>query len=628
MLCGKHVKHKEEQMCKPRILIAEDERIVADDIKSALERFGYAISSITSTGEETIKKAQEEKTNLVLMDIIIGGKIDGIEVARRIREQLNIPVVFLIAYTYESTLKRAKITEPYAYVVKPLAERELYAAIEMVLSKYEVEKTLQESERFSSSLCHYAPNPIIVINPDTSVRYVNPALERLTGYSSSDLIGVKAPYPWWTEETLRKTKRDLKMAMSKDALKLEEIFQTKTGTQFWVEITSVPVKEGGELKYYLANWVEITQRKCAEKALQESEERFKELVENSPVSILIMKNGRMIYQNPEYKRLIGDLTKSSQFPKLECIHPEDVEKVKVFYQKILSEKNGNLDINFRFYPSGKKRSTDNMKWVQCQARLAQYYGETSILFNAFDITKTKELERIVMMQDKMTSLGCVAAGIVHEIKNPLTGINTYLYTLEEACNSHTLRQEDLEMTRQIVGQLKTASNKIESVIRRVMDFSRPNSLETVLVDINQCFQEAINLSSISLRKARIEIEQSLAQGLPKCYANPNLIEQAILNLINNAAKAMEDTRGTKKIKLTSSQKNGSIVMGVSDSGPGVPFEIRDRIFDPFFSRNASMGIGLSIVQRIIADHGGYIYADTSELGGAEFKIELPIEKKE
>ena len=373
---------------------------------------------------------------------------------------------------------------------------------------------------------------------------------------------------------------------------------------------------------------EVRERTQTEKSLRESERRFRQLVENSPVGISIIKNGQIIYRNPEHEKIIGPAFRPSSFLNFENIYQEDIEKVKQCYRDVQSGRKSKLDSSFRLYPFAKKGPGGQIKWVQCRANLIQYEGDKAILLNIRDITKTRELEHIVIMQDKMNSLGCVAAGIAHEIRNPLTGINTYLYTLEEIFNSATLEQEDFEMIRHILGKLKVASDKMESVIKRVMDFSKPSAPEMVLTDINQCLHEVINLSSVSLRKAMITVEESLSQTLPQCYANPNLIEQMTLNLINNAAKAMEDFRGIKKIKITSFRKNGSIVVGISDSGPGVPFEIRDKIFDPFFSGKNGMGIGLSIVQRIIADHGGELYIDTSEWGGAEFRIELPIQKSD
>jgi len=129
---------------------------------------------------------------------------------------------------------------------------------------------LLESEEFSSSLLNNSPNPIVVINQDSSVRYVNPALENLTCFSSSELIGRKAPYPWWTEDTQQKTSRDLGEAVHKGVQRVEELLQTKNGEQFWVEITSAPIRKNGEFKYYLTNWIDITERKHAEELIKAS----------------------------------------------------------------------------------------------------------------------------------------------------------------------------------------------------------------------------------------------------------------------------------------------------------------------------------------------------------------------
>jgi PAS domain S-box-containing protein len=140
------------------------------------------------------------------------------------------------------------------------------AIIRDITERKKAEEALRESEEFSSSLLSSSPIAMIVINPDTSVRYVNPALEKLTGFSLAELIGRKAPYPWWTEEMLQKTTRDLEQAMVKGARNVEELFQKRNGERFWVEITSGPILRNGEFKYYLANWVDITGRKKGEQA--------------------------------------------------------------------------------------------------------------------------------------------------------------------------------------------------------------------------------------------------------------------------------------------------------------------------------------------------------------------------
>jgi len=118
-----------------------------------------------------------------------------------------------------------------------------------------------ESEEFASSLLNIAPIAIVVINPDTSIMYVNPALEKLTDFRSSELIGVKAPYPWWPKETQAKIYRDLSRALCEGLNREEELFKRRNGELFWVEITSVPVQRNEELKYYLSVWVDITKQK-------------------------------------------------------------------------------------------------------------------------------------------------------------------------------------------------------------------------------------------------------------------------------------------------------------------------------------------------------------------------------
>jgi DNA-binding NarL/FixJ family response regulator len=123
------------QKLKPKILIAENERIAAVDIKNSLHRIGCEIMEIVSSGEEVIRKVKEEKPDLILMEITLGGALDGIETAEIISAKYNIPVIYLASYSDRETLQRAKITEPYGYLIKPFDSREIEIAIEMAFIK-------------------------------------------------------------------------------------------------------------------------------------------------------------------------------------------------------------------------------------------------------------------------------------------------------------------------------------------------------------------------------------------------------------------------------------------------------------------------------------------------------------
>ncbi|MBC8359338.1 MAG: PAS domain S-box protein [Desulfobacteraceae bacterium] len=368
----------------------------------------------------------------------------------------------------------------------------------------------------------------------------------------------------------------------------------------------------------------IIERKRAEGALRESEQRFRDLIENSLTGISIVQDNQIIYQNPEQERLLGPLPRPFILADLGGIHPDDVDKVKQFYNKLSSGEVRTLDTDFRFYPVGKNGNRLDMKWVYCRTNLIDYQQKEAILVNMIDVTHAKELEDVLRIQDKMSSLGRVTAGIAHEIRNPLSGINVYLNTLEKIYD----REDSLGKVKQILGQLQSASNKIESIIRRVMDFSKPSAPKFILADINKPIEEAITLSAVTLRKSGIKIDKVLAEDLPPCHSDPTLIEQIILNLITNASEAMKTVDGEKKIGVASSLENNRIFLRISDSGPGVPANIKDKIFDPFYTtKSDNTGIGLSLCQRIITDHGGSLGVSSSKWGGAEFVIEIPVEKE-
>jgi PAS domain S-box-containing protein len=359
------------------------------------------------------------------------------------------------------------------------------------------------------------------------------------------------------------------------------------------------------------------------KELSKSEKRFRTLVENSLTGISIIQDKRVVYQNPEQENLFGPLPRTPKFIDIKGIYPDDVQKVEDFHNRITSRKDRTVEMDFRFYPQQGSDSGQKMRWVLCRANSIEFQGNEAVLINTMDITRTKELEHMLRIQDKMTSLGRVATGIAHEIRNPLSGINIYLNTLEKLFQ----RGGDPEKIRGILEHIQSASRKIETVIKRVMDFSRPSAPQFVLKNINKSIEDAISLSSVTLRKRRIKIQKILDDNMAECYIDPQLMEQVILNLITNAAESMKDTEGENMIEITSSFENDHIIVHISDSGPGVPEEIRDKIFDPFYTtKTGSTGIGLSLCHRVVADHGGVLELTTSQWAGARFIIRIPVRK--
>ncbi|MBE9210247.1 response regulator [Nostoc sp. LEGE 06077] len=172
-----------------RILVVEDEVIVARTIANQLNQLGYTVIGTASSGQIAIAKALESRPELVLMDVILKGEMDGITAASQIREQLDIPVIFLTAYGDSNTVQRAKTTQPFGYVIKPFTPKDLHIAIEMGLLKHELERDLREHRDRLATLLNSMSDAVIATNEKGIVTFVNPAAELITGWQQVDALG-------------------------------------------------------------------------------------------------------------------------------------------------------------------------------------------------------------------------------------------------------------------------------------------------------------------------------------------------------------------------------------------------------------------------------------------------------
>ena len=363
------------------------------------------------------------------------------------------------------------------------------------------------------------------------------------------------------------------------------------------------------------------ERKRGRQNVKDSEKRFRDLVENALTCIAIIQNDRVVYHNPEYRRLFGTSDASMILPdfSIRNIHPDDADNIRLAIEPFFKGKARTIDIEFRICENTKTK-LESVTWLHGRLNMIEYQGKPAVLVYMMDVSRTKELESLLKIKDKMSSLGRVAAGIAHEIRNPLSGINIYI----KALGSSYDRAESPEKIHSILSQIRSASNKIESVIKRVMDFSRPGEPHFRLIDPNLPVEEAIQMSAVTLRKSDIRITYELEADLPTCRADCFMLEQVILNLISNAADAMKGMPGDKHIHLATSSTTKEIQMMVHDTGPGVPKGQENSIFDPFYTtKKNNSGIGLSICHRIITDHHGSLEVSESHLGGALFVIRLP-----
>ncbi len=174
-------------MRRKNILIVEDETIVALEIKERLESSGYVVIASVTTAEEAIRYCDTESPNLVLMDIMLNGEIDGIDCAKHIYENNNIPVIFLTANSDSNTLKKAMDTSPYGFIVKPFNERDLLISIDIALDRHEIEKQLKETKQLLYTILRCMSDGIVAVDLSGEIRFVNPAAEILL-WSKADVI--------------------------------------------------------------------------------------------------------------------------------------------------------------------------------------------------------------------------------------------------------------------------------------------------------------------------------------------------------------------------------------------------------------------------------------------------------
>jgi len=288
-----------------KILLVEDESIEAMDIKQTLESFGYEVPYVASSGEEAINKALEIMPDLILMDIILKGETDGVEAASRIKS-LDIPVIYLTAHSEESTIEKAKLTEPYGYIIKPYEHTELKYAIELALYKHKTEIKLKESEKQYRSILENIQDAYVRVNTDGRIIMVSPSAASMYGFDSpQEMIGIPAISLYKNPERRSIVLGDLKKEVQVGNFEGEAL--RKDGTSFWVSISIQFIYDDeGQIQGTEAFIRNITQRKKAENEIKKSENYYKAIFEHTGAATVIIEEDTTIsLANAEFERLSG-----------------------------------------------------------------------------------------------------------------------------------------------------------------------------------------------------------------------------------------------------------------------------------------------------------------------------------
>jgi len=270
-------------MAETSVWIVEDESIVAMDLKARLLKMGYSVTGISGYAEEAIEEIRLHPPDIVLMDIVLKGTMDGIEAAAIIREELEIPVVYLTAYSEEGTISRAKVTEPYGYILKPFMERDLQIAIEIAVYKSSMERRLRASERWLKTTMQSMGEGVIATDTGGVVRFMNPVASSLTGIGEEQAAGSPSGTVFRIEngagnrgaDPVLQALRDQRAVYSDQLMVLVSL----DGTRRFVEYTATPIMDEKEhLTGSVLIFRDISDRVRTEEELRRHREHLEELV--------------------------------------------------------------------------------------------------------------------------------------------------------------------------------------------------------------------------------------------------------------------------------------------------------------------------------------------------------------
>jgi PAS domain S-box-containing protein len=493
------------------------------------------------------------------------------------------------------------------------------------------EKALKESERKYRLLVRNLPNCVYKGYIDGAIDFFDNKIEQITGYSKEAFLSRKINFfNLVHEDDIARTKEQFRQALRTDSSYIREFrVRSKTGDTIWIQDGGhIIYGENGAVEFITGAFLDITERKLAEKALHESEEKYRSLFNSGPIPIFVLERETLeiLDANPMAEDTYGYSNGELPGMPFSALGPvEDIyESISAFDQMdwpracVVSSK-------VRHFQKG-----NTPFYVRVTACPTRYKDRDAIILATTDITEMLEKEAQLMQASKMTTLGEMSAGIAHELNQPLNAINMgseYLKMMVE--NRKKIPEENLvEVSDRICEQVERASE----IINRLREFGRKSDFVKEKVNLNKSVRVAYGIINQQIRLQNIDVILNLAKNLPPILARNTRIEQVIFNLLTNAMDAVthrkEAGSGQAKpaITIRSSLENGRVALTVSDNGSGIPKAVLEKVFEPFFTTKevgSGMGLGLSITYGIVRDYDGEIEIQSEEGTGTTVSVTFP-----
>ncbi|MDB4884199.1 MAG: hypothetical protein JWL95_2965 [Gemmatimonadetes bacterium] len=503
----------------------------------------------------------------------------------------------------------------------------------VLLSK--AQDALRESEERYRRIVETASEGIWAIDERAMTTFVNGQMARMVGYSVEEMIGMPMAELVGVADRSRAA-RTVERGRRGVSVGEESTLRRKDGSEIWVHVSASPVTSAdGTYAGSLAMITDRTPYRAAEEALRRSEAQYRQIVETTTDGIITVDaSARIVFVNRPFCKMLGydarELIGESAFA---FVTADANASATLAFERRESGKVDSYDCSFRH----KDGSAVAVNIAGCPILDAdgRHVGSLGVVR---DVTEQAKLQSQMMVSDRLASLGTLAAGVAHEINNPLAAVMANLDYMAErleelstgdlpgmspALRRGWIRDEllpSLEDSRE-------AAERVRFIVRDLKMFSRSPGEEILgSVDVKTVMQSSLRMAWNELRHHSRLVENY--GHVPGVHANEARLGQVFLNLVINAGQAMHESPTEDNVISVSTRLEGAnVIVEVSDTGPGIPLEIRGRIFDPFFTTKAvgvGTGLGLAICHRIVTDVGGVLTVE-SEVGvGTTFRVLLPV----
>lgn len=626
-------------MLKSRIFIIEDDAIEAMDIKINLESMGYEVLGMAGSGEEALQKLSQSKPDLVLIDIVIKGAMNGVEVAHKIKNDFDLPFIYLTSHSEETTMEKAKITEPFGYVIKPFDITELKYTIEIALYKHKMEKKLESRLQYFKNVFDHAPIGIFHSTLEGKFIRVNYAFSDMYGYETPEDLINDVNKTTIAEKLYLNPNRRLEFistALEDDKWHSHKNeYLRKDGSIMIGELCFRTIKKDDGTVKYVEGFVEdVTEQKELEEAQMKTEmiawDRLAEIdgiYDSSPIGLCTLD------KDLRYIRINENLAQINGIPAIKHIGKTPREIIPTLAEKIESMakqtlKTGQPIMSREIDGVTPAKPSVLRTWIFQSVPFKDILGSIiGISFSVLEITAMKKVQQEIADTVKKLELSNeelqrFAYVVSHDFKEPLRMVSSFTQLIQARYLGKLDKEAD-----EFIDFIVEGSRRMEILLDDLLAYSRITSAEDKYKEINldSIIEECMFNLKLAIEENNVEITW---ESLPTVFVNRTQMIHVFQNLIANAIKFRGDN--TPKIHISAQIEEDHWILGVGDNGIGIDPQYNERIFEVFQRLHRrdeyeGTGMGLFLTKKIVERHNGHIWVESEPGNGSTFYFTLPFE---